>query len=47
MLLFLLTVVVCSLIEGFYPALAAAIVASLLLNYYFVPPIHKWTIADA
>ena len=25
----------------------AAIVGSLLLNYYFTPPIHQWTIAEA
>jgi two-component system sensor histidine kinase KdpD len=46
MLLFLLAVVICSLIGGFYPGLAAAIIASLLLNYYFVPPLHTFTIAD-
>ena len=45
MLLFLLAVVVVSLVGGFYPALIAALVASLLLNYYFVPPIHKFTIS--
>ncbi len=45
-LLFLLAVVVCSLVGGFYPAFAAAIVASLLLNYFFVPPIHQFTISD-
>jgi two-component system sensor histidine kinase KdpD len=46
MLLFLLAVVIVSLIGGFYPAFAAAIVASLLLNYYFVPPIHTFTISQ-
>ncbi|HEY2043625.1 MAG TPA: DUF4118 domain-containing protein [Jatrophihabitans sp.] len=46
MLLFLLIVVICSLIGGFYPALAAAIAASLLLNYFFVPPIHTFTISQ-
>jgi two-component system sensor histidine kinase KdpD len=46
LLLFLLAVVICSLVGGFYPGLAAAIVASLLLNYYFVPPLHTFTIAD-
>jgi two-component system sensor histidine kinase KdpD len=45
LLLFLLVVVVVSLVGGFYPAFVAAIVASLLLNYYFVPPIHKFTIS--
>jgi two-component system sensor histidine kinase KdpD len=46
MLLFLLAVVIVSLIGGFYPAFATAIVASLLLNYYFVPPIHTFTISQ-
>jgi two-component system sensor histidine kinase KdpD len=45
MLLFLLAVVVVSVVGGFYPALATALAASLLINYYFVPPIHTWTIA--
>jgi len=39
-------VVIVSLIGGFYPAFAAAIAGSLLLNYYFVPPIHTFTIAS-
>jgi two-component system sensor histidine kinase KdpD len=46
MLLFLLAVVVVSLIGGFYPAFATAIAASLLLNFYFVPPIHTFTISQ-
>jgi len=43
--LFLLAVIIVSLIGGFYPAFATALAASLLLNYYFVPPIHKFTIS--
>jgi two-component system sensor histidine kinase KdpD len=46
LLLFLLVVVIVSLIGGFYPAFVCAIAASLLLNYYFVPPIHKFTISE-
>jgi two-component system sensor histidine kinase KdpD len=46
LLLFLLAVIVVSLVGGFYPAFAAAIAASLLLNFYFVPPIHKFTISE-
>jgi two-component system, OmpR family, sensor histidine kinase KdpD len=46
LLLFLLVVVVVSLVGGFVPAFATSIVASLLLNYYFVPPIHKFTISE-
>jgi two-component system sensor histidine kinase KdpD len=44
--LFLLAVIITSLVGGFYPALAAAVVGSLLLNYYFVPPVHTFTIAQ-
>jgi two-component system sensor histidine kinase KdpD len=43
-LLFLLWVVGVGLVGGLYPALFAAVVGSLLLNYYFTPPIHKFTI---
>ncbi len=46
LLLFLLAVVIVSLVGGFLPAFTAAIVASLLLNYYFVPPIHQFTINE-
>ena len=46
-LLFLVAVIVVALVGGFAPAVLAAIVGSLLLNYYFTPPIHQWTIAQA
>jgi two-component system, OmpR family, sensor histidine kinase KdpD len=46
-LLFLVVVVLVALVGGFAPAVLAAIVGSLLLNYYFTPPIHQWTIAQA
>ena len=46
-LLFLIAVVVVALVGGFAPALLTAIAGSLLLNYYFTPPIHQWTIAEA
>jgi two-component system sensor histidine kinase KdpD len=45
LLLFLLAVVICALVGGFYPAFGAAIVASLLLNYFFVEPLHRLTIS--
>ncbi|MDT4920754.1 MAG: two-component system, OmpR family, sensor histidine kinase KdpD [Pseudonocardiales bacterium] len=45
--LYLLVVVVTSLVDGFYPALSAALAASLLLNYYFVPPLHTLTVDRA
>ncbi|MBV9820727.1 MAG: sensor histidine kinase KdpD [Actinobacteria bacterium] len=43
--LYLLVVIVTSLVGGFYPALGSAIVGSLLLNYFFAPPLHTFTIA--
>ena len=46
-LAFLVAVIVVALVGGFLPAVAEAIAASLLLNYYFTPPIHYWTIAEA
>jgi two-component system sensor histidine kinase KdpD len=42
---FLAAVVAVALVGGLYPALVAAIAGSLLLNFFFTPPIHKWTIA--
>ena len=44
---FLVAVIAVALTGGFVPALLEAIAASLLLNYYFTPPIHQWTIAEA
>ena len=45
-LLYLLVVVVVSLVGGFLPAMIAAVSGSVLLNYYFAPPIHTLTIQD-
>ena len=47
MLMYLIAVIAVALVGGFVPALLEAIAASLLLNYYFTPPIHQWTIAEA
>jgi two-component system sensor histidine kinase KdpD len=46
-LAFLVAVIVVALTGGFLPAVITAVIASLLLNYYFTPPIHYWTIAQA
>ncbi|HEU5392372.1 MAG TPA: DUF4118 domain-containing protein [Streptosporangiaceae bacterium] len=46
-LMYLTAVVLVALVGGFAPAVLAAIAGSLLLNYYFTPPIHQWTIAEA
>ncbi|MGW0750637.1 ATP-binding protein [Streptomyces sp. NPDC002587] len=46
MLLFLTFTVAAALLGGLLPALASAAFGSLLLNYYFTPPLHKFTISD-
>ncbi|WP_329263282.1 sensor histidine kinase KdpD [Streptomyces sp. NBC_01478] len=46
MLLFLTLTVAAALLGGLLPALASAAVGSLLLNWYFTPPVHTFTIAD-
>ncbi|MBX6390699.1 MAG: sensor histidine kinase KdpD [Frankia sp.] len=45
MLAYLLVVVTVAMVGGFGPALLCAIGSSLLLNYYFAPPLHRWAIA--
>ncbi len=46
-LLFLVLVVVVALVGGFLPAMLTVISGSLLLNYYFTPPLHTFTIQEA
>jgi two-component system, OmpR family, sensor histidine kinase KdpD len=46
-LAFLLAVIAVALVGGFVPAVVEAIAGSLLLNFYFTPPIHKFTISEA
>ncbi len=46
LLLYLSAVVIVSIIGGFWPAMLAAVAGSVLANYYFVPPIHSFTIAE-
>jgi two-component system, OmpR family, sensor histidine kinase KdpD len=45
-LAFLVAVIAVALVGGFVPAVLVAITGSLLLNYYFTPPIHRWTISE-
>ena len=45
-LLFLLLTVVVALVGGLAPALIAAFLGSAILNYYFTPPLHTWTISE-
>ena len=46
LLLYLLLVVAVSAVGGLWPALAAALAGFLLVNWYFTPPLHTFTIAD-
>jgi two-component system, OmpR family, sensor histidine kinase KdpD len=46
-LVFLVAVIAVALVGGLVPAVLEAIAASLLLNFYFTPPLHKFTIAEA
>ncbi|HXP56705.1 MAG TPA: DUF4118 domain-containing protein [Streptosporangiaceae bacterium] len=46
LLLFLLAVVAVTVIGGFWPAVLAAVAASLLLNWYLTPPLHTFTIGE-
>jgi two-component system sensor histidine kinase KdpD len=43
-LIYLVVVVVVSLIGGIFPAVAAAVASALIINWYFTPPIHTFTI---
>ncbi|MET8560589.1 ATP-binding protein [Streptomyces flaveolus] len=45
-LIFLALTVGAALLGGLLPALASATAGSLLLNWFFTPPVHTWTIAD-
>ncbi len=46
LLLFLLLVVIVAAIGGLRPALVAVVSGVLLANYYFTPPLHKFTISE-
>jgi two-component system, OmpR family, sensor histidine kinase KdpD len=46
LLLFLLAVVTVTVIGGFWPAVLAAVLACLLLNWYLTPPLHTFTIGE-
>ncbi|MEU7895810.1 sensor histidine kinase KdpD [Nonomuraea sp. NPDC049152] len=45
-LFYLTTVVGVALIGGMWPAITAAVGGSLLLNYFFTPPVGEFTISD-
>ncbi len=47
MLVFLIGVIAVALVGGLIPAVIAAIVGSLFLNYYFTPPFYTFNINEA
>jgi two-component system sensor histidine kinase KdpD len=47
LLIYMLVVVVVAVVGGTLPAVGSAVVAFLLANWYFTPPIHTWTIDEA
>jgi two-component system sensor histidine kinase KdpD len=46
LLIYLVAVVAVTVVGGFWPAVLAAVAASLLLNWYFTAPLHTFTIAE-
>ncbi|MCW2781642.1 MAG: putative two-component system sensor kinase [Marmoricola sp.] len=44
-ILFLGFAVACALVGGRWPAIAASLLGTLLLNYFFAPPLHTFSIA--
>ena len=44
LLIYLLAVLAVTCVGGLWPAVATAVAGCLCLNYYFTPPIHRWTI---
>jgi two-component system sensor histidine kinase KdpD len=47
LLIYLTFVVMVAAVGGLWPAVVAAVAASLLLNWFFTPPLHTWSIANA
>jgi K+-sensing histidine kinase KdpD len=43
---YLALVAVVGVLRGMWPALACATISFLLVDYFFVPPLYTWTIAD-
>jgi two-component system sensor histidine kinase KdpD len=46
LLIYLVAVVAIAVVGGFWPAVLAAVMSSLLLNWYFTPPLHTLSIAE-
>jgi two-component system sensor histidine kinase KdpD len=46
LLIYLVAVVAIAVFGGFWPAVLAAVAASLLVNWYFTPPLHTFSIEE-
>ena len=46
LLVYVLVVVIVAVVGGIYPAVATAVVAFLLADYYFTPPLRTWTVDE-
>jgi two-component system sensor histidine kinase KdpD len=46
-LAYLALTVACALVGGLWPAVTAAVLAGLALNWFFTPPLHTLTVEDA
>ena len=46
LLIYLVAVVTTAVVGGFWPAVLTAVASSLLLNWYFTPPLHTFTIEE-
>jgi K+-sensing histidine kinase KdpD len=46
LLIYLVAVVAIAVLGGFWPAVLAAVAASLLVNWYFTPPLHTFSIEE-
>lgn len=47
LLLFLIVTVAVGLIGGVWQSVISAVLGSALLNWFFTPPVHTWTIAES
>jgi len=46
LLIYLVAVVTTAVVGGFWPAVLTAVASSMLLNWYFTPPLHTFTIGE-
>ncbi|MGH3156409.1 MAG: sensor histidine kinase, partial [Streptosporangiaceae bacterium] len=46
LLIYLVVVVATAVIGGFWPAVLTAVASSLLINWYFTPPLHTFSIGE-